>query len=688
MTPQDWTDEPITTDAADKFARGSHAARVAQLIAGTHSWTSSTVFGLTGAWGSGKTSLINLVEDALDALAADYAVVWFTPWATQNVNGLLDEFYSALTTALPTDRRKNARRVLATLLRIAAPAATAIPVGGGVTAEAANSAAEALIAEKPWQEAFSDAAAQIFGNGQRVLVVVDDVDRLQGNELLAVLKVVRLLGRFPGVQYLLAYDHESLVHTLVTAGATQNPAAARRYIEKMVQYPVAIPALIGAQIQTLLNEQLEDVLRRHRPNSSASLDIVRGLSSTMRATLTTPRAIGRYIAQLDYEFGMHLDGETDIEDVVILALLRTAFPEIHHRLPQFQHELVTGHNHVPGDSRTTSSEYFSTDRLLDGLEFSEKTHATAMLETLFPKLRDDAAIIRRQGVAQGNYFGRYFAMTILDAYDVPDSKVNRAIYKAFTGAGESLVGLLQSEDPILALLAVEKAQNAFTQALADNATPVDIDASCLSLLEVVVPILDTLGASGRFTLTLQDVTTNWIGADVVPAISGEADPAPIIRVLERAPSTRRRLALLSAARGSLTLRGQQWWPSVLEATLPAVLSEFLANLSEQDHANEDPRELIEFFYAVRGAGVNLAPLRDGVEDAITAGKFEIDHLASRFINPSGPGQFSADQNGFDVVAPRTDYGWYSRPQEEFTTDVTSWKGRREMAAGRIVRPAE
>ena len=690
MNSSGWTDEPITTTSADKLSREGYAKRVAQLIATAHTWKSSTVFGLTGPWGSGKTSLVSLIQNALDDNDSDYSVVWFTPWATHDISGLLSEFYSALTRALPNKNRDTARRAFSTLLRISAPAAAVIPFGGGVAAEAAESAADALVAQKPWEEAFREASKQIRSSGKQVLVVVDDVDRLQGNELLTVLKVVRLLGRFPGVQYLLAYDHTSLMHTLTNAGAAQDLAAARRYIEKMVQYPIAVPALLGAQIDTLLNEQLEAVIERRRPGLQTSLDNVRQLSPTMRAMLTTPRAINRYGAQLDYELSVHLDGETHIEDLIILALLRTTLPELHNRLPHFQYELVTGnvHERTHDSSISSRDEKFSTDRLLDGLDDADKRHALKMLHMLFPKLRDSPSISRRQGVAQANYFGRYFTMTILDAYDIADARINRAVRRACIGDGNELITLLRSQDSTLARLAIEKAREALPQTLRETSTPAHKDRMCTALLKAVVPILDELGTPGRIVMALHDLATHWVGADVLTAISDAADPGPITQVLELAPSVQTRISILRAANHSLRDQSPHWWKPVLAGTLPAAQEEFLSHLGEQDRAQLQRADLIDYFRTANTAGVDLAPLHLAIADAIGAGQFEIDHLASRFIHPGSASQFSTDQVGFDIIAPRVDYQWYGKPQEEFIVDADNWVGRRTLAAGRIKRPTD
>ncbi|OZF01006.1 hypothetical protein CH300_18735 [Rhodococcus sp. 15-1154-1] len=405
MSSPGWTDEPVTTREADDFGRDGFARHVARLVSETHSWESSTVFGLTGPWGSGKTSLISLIETAFNdphqPVDSDYEVVWFTPWAAQDVGGLLGEFFSALAKTFPRRKGKTARKAFARLLAIAAPTASVIPIAGAAVTATAEAVAEALVSKEPWDQAFEDATKRIRIGGKKILVVVDDVDRLQTNELLAVLKVVRLLGRFPGVQYLLAYDHDSLIHTLINASAAKNTAAARRYIEKMIQYPVPIPALIGAQIDTLVNQQLEALIAHHRPNFLSPLNGVRDLAPTIRATLSTPRAIGRYVAQLHYELGLHLDGETDVEDTIVLTLLRTAYPELYNNLPRYQHELVTGLVYKTAHDTASADERFATDILVDGLDSADRTHALLLLQALFPKLRSEHEMARRKSVPGG-----------------------------------------------------------------------------------------------------------------------------------------------------------------------------------------------------------------------------------------------------------------------------------------------
>lgn len=414
----DWSDSDIKTREKDRFGRRGYAERAARLIASSHSWDDSTVFGLTGQWGSGKTSLMNMIAEALtlepEHKDLGYNIVRFTPWATHDVTGVLGDFYSSIASVLPPDRRKDVQEKFAGLLRVAAPAGKLIPYVGEALAGAATLGADALVKAEPWDVVFDKSVTALKSNGAPILVIVDDIDRLQGDELLCVLKVIRLLGRFPGVQYLLAYDQEALAHSLWSANAVRDAAEGRRYIEKIVQYPLLVPPLLEAQLTRELQTRMHEVVCAHRSEAPTpgSLRRVTEARPIMQTLLTTPRAIGRYIALLNYDLGLHTRGEVDDEDVMVLTLLRVAFPSVYDALPLYQAQLISGTSTGFVEGETTTR--WDASDLLTNLTETEQSQARDILHILFPKLRHHGgAMVVRPRIAASAYFGRYFAMGIL-----------------------------------------------------------------------------------------------------------------------------------------------------------------------------------------------------------------------------------------------------------------------------------
>lgn len=687
MTFQGWGDEPISDRNDDTLNRADYAARLAELVATTHASDSSTVFGLTGQWGSGKTSMIHLIVKELLAIDSAYRVVWFTPWAAHDVSGLLADFYTTLLAALPKHVAKKAKKSFATMLRIAAPAGALVPLGGAVATSAINAAADALRREKPWNEAFQDASAQIIEAKTRILIVVDDIDRLQSDELLGVMKVIRLLGRFPGVQYLLAYDHDSLTRTLQAAGAAQGPADASQYIEKIVQYPIPVPALVGVQLVNRLTTGLNKVIARRRPDlGEMRLHRTSDLLPVMRNVLTTPRAIDRYLAQLDNELGLHYWNEIDDEDLITLTLLRTTIPALYAKLPQYEYELVNGHipDRFLGLTPNKEAAQFDIETLTEDLKLTtvESNAATEILYALFPKIRSSNGVIRRHGVSNGNYFRRYFAMGILRDHDVPDYKVLSALRSTFNGDGGALISLITAEDAALGELAFMKIQEIYEQELR-QIPATDIDASVLSLMNALSSIINDPPDSEALFWGLSDQVPRWIGHRLVPSLS---DSTGVSSLLSALPTViRARLTILRLARSRIDGR-PAWWKPVHSALSDAAQRDFLDHLRARDSASESREDLIHFFMNAAGAGVDLEPVRVAITTAIDDGEFTIADLAARFVDMEVSGStFSCRQTEFDMLAPRCEYPWYSETEPFPTQGNWSWPDRRAVATN-LVKP--
>ncbi len=192
-----WKDSPISFDHEDLLGRSKLSLRIAELLKSTHSREESVVHGIVGAWGSGKSSLINLVTERLKAFESDWVVVQFTPWATGDMAGMLTEYSAALNSALPERKVPKAfKKSLRALLYLSAPVLNVLALGSlGTLTSDAN---KYLGKQKSWTQQFAQVSKDLKSLDLKILIVADDIDRLQSDELLNFLKLVRLVGRLLG----------------------------------------------------------------------------------------------------------------------------------------------------------------------------------------------------------------------------------------------------------------------------------------------------------------------------------------------------------------------------------------------------------------------------------------------------------------------------------------------------------
>lgn len=458
-----WRDDPITTADQDTLQRTQVAQRIARLIDENHSPESSVVYGLEGPWGCGKSSVIALITTFLTKFDENrWHVVSFTPWATSGTEGLLSEFFSALATVAPkSSNSKDLRGLISTYADIARPFAALIPVAGSAVAEATRSLETRL--SKPWNVAFEEIATELRTLGTPVLVVVDDIDRLQPGELFDLLKVVRLLGRFPGVDFLLAYDEQTLIETLQNPDQSNtSKARARAFMEKIVQYPLSIPPLLTSQIVKILDDGLTEILTPERVETSFDRnrfgDII---LSTMPSQLTTPRAIERFLAQVREQFRSHDLSEMNDVDLILTVFLKVQFPDIFARLQSWKSELTRSSPSIASFGRR-EVEQPDWDQLFEVLDRNEdRRDARAVLAVLFPATRAPSpSRAEPRRFAHPDYFDRYLAQAIPE-HDVPDAIVSRAIEKAAVGTGADLHSLLSADDESRVTLTLSKIRSLY-----------------------------------------------------------------------------------------------------------------------------------------------------------------------------------------------------------------------------------
>ena len=88
-------DLPITTASEDILNRGSFADSLAQTLLQSY-FSSSFAIGLYGEWGSGKTSLLNMVFEKVEKANADTIIIKFNPWLCSDPKQLISQFFKQL----------------------------------------------------------------------------------------------------------------------------------------------------------------------------------------------------------------------------------------------------------------------------------------------------------------------------------------------------------------------------------------------------------------------------------------------------------------------------------------------------------------------------------------------------------------------------------------------------------------
>ncbi|MFG6475085.1 P-loop NTPase fold protein [Microbacterium sp. P06] len=332
-------DDPLAGDdeEADHLGRRNFARSAIGVLQILRRSEASSVVGLVGSWGGGKTSVLNMIKSLLPEEspgdAGDWIIADFNPWFFQDMATLQMAFFRELGAAIPNHGRgEKARSKLADFGHAVAPFGSIVAKLGGPDLEKSVKALSDLVAPNESVTRTQAKLEQALRELDRpVLVVLDDLDRLAPDELLLTLKLIRLIGRLPNVHYLIAYDEDTLLDGLSRTGLVG--ADSRRgldYLEKIIQVRLDVPPLRQRQLDSWIERVLINLQERHALDfeGRARGRLTHAFYGHMRDRLATPRAVKRYISQVEAFIGSVRD-EIDAVDFLVVTWLRTAEPLVY-----------------------------------------------------------------------------------------------------------------------------------------------------------------------------------------------------------------------------------------------------------------------------------------------------------------------------------------------------------------------
>lgn len=454
-----WADEPIGSVAEDSYGRAAFAAAVGKKIGELDVGAASTVFGLLGAWGSGKSSVAAMVAESLPP---DWIVQEFTPWVASDPVALQLEFVAALDKALGGERAEEqaARARLQKFAEWAVPMLGVVPSVGSALGQTADRVIGKLTERAPWSAEFEAMSGSLIKLRRPLLIVCDDIDRLDAHELLEFLKVVRLLGRFPNVHYLVAYDAETVEDLLESQGVRGRSAS---FMEKIVQHPFELPELDYAtrfdHVSRVLNQQItRDALQLNEQQVERLGKLVDALSQG----LSTPRQIARFREHLAAITGL-LSREVDFLDFAAVTYLRLNHREIYARLPKWAEQLRAG---LPdGEPRKAEQHTLEEWQALLAEQSGPRSTRGAWeaIVFLFPHLRVwYQHTDHPQAYSDPHYTERYHSLGV-PTNDVSDQLVESAVLalahsEPDTKAACELAEIIDERHESVARLAIAKAR--------------------------------------------------------------------------------------------------------------------------------------------------------------------------------------------------------------------------------------
>ncbi len=306
------SDDPIQTWSEDILGRGS----LVEIISAKAMIAKSPVIGLFGPFGSGKTSILNLLREHLRNRAI---VVSFSTW----LPGSQETLTSYLLGDIANECRKkyivpglskSARRLTSAL-------AQSVPYLKGYPE---------LFPALTQRDDVENLGEALDRLPRRVVVLLDDIDRMEEDELRTLLKVIRGVSSLPNLSFVCAAERSTMIRTVWH----ENSDKANEYFEKFFPVTIDVPPMDADALRKTGIERLSEAFDHNEwfDDNAAKQNFRTRLEGIWDTHISPSCRTLRGIGLLSNDVGTAaalLRREVDPLDLTLVELLRRFKPSVY-----------------------------------------------------------------------------------------------------------------------------------------------------------------------------------------------------------------------------------------------------------------------------------------------------------------------------------------------------------------------
>ena len=265
------SDKPIESSEQDLLGRITFAKQLGEAIY-KYDGKDGLVIGVFGKWGTGKTSILNMVVNEINYLSESNderpIIVNFSPWNYTDKDNLISIFFEDLRKKIKfNSNNENMKQIVKAIdqysgvLNLLSFTSVVLNQNWIMMLKYPFKYFYQYIRGKILEDTNLDKAKTnlekaLIKSNQKIIVIIDDIDRLPNTQIRDIFQLVKQVGNFPNIIYVLSMDRDVVCSALESVHNIDGA----EYLEKIVQIPFEIPALLKPKLKEIFLEKLDDTV--------------------------------------------------------------------------------------------------------------------------------------------------------------------------------------------------------------------------------------------------------------------------------------------------------------------------------------------------------------------------------------------------------------------------------------------
>jgi hypothetical protein len=409
--------------------------------------------GVYGKWGEGKTSLMNMVCENLKN-EKGIKIIHFNPWLFKDQESLLLDYFKTLQSGITNKKVVEKIKKYGPLVSIGISGVLnlALPGTGSLLKGSLDQVIDAV------SEIKNDLASlkkevndSIILSKQHYLIIIDDVDRLDKDELHTLFKLIRQNADFVNTTYMIGMDAELVAKSIGCRFESGDEKSGKNFLEKIIQVPFFVPKVqrghLNKMLNTLLLPKIEILLSESGKRTTKIDEIKESLNRYVSPIFNSAREIIVYINSLTLILPL-VYKDVNISDLCLLEALKLFHPKGYNIIRQ--NKLIITDSIEPsfkdiGESPEIRQHKRNDfiEKLFENIESDKTLYLKEIIERLLgpfisPSYHNNVHTLNEKSICSSYYFNNYFQYTHPDDI-ISDDETDRLIEDLGSASQEELI---------------------------------------------------------------------------------------------------------------------------------------------------------------------------------------------------------------------------------------------------------